>query len=277
MFELAVCAEMVFLGLPFEQRVQRIADSGFQVEIWNWTVTTSTRWSDGRPLLIHGGAHSWQPSRRSRRQRPAPRCGGVSRGCRARLGCSRLVVFGTKLGPTGCLCTPSTKSPSAMWLNAYRTLCRLAELGERAGKTFCLENLNTVVDHAGAPFARAQDTLALVEAVARPGLRMMLDLYHAQIVEGNLIELLERANSLSARFRLPTCPAGASQAQAIAAALKKIGYSDTVGLEVYAAAEDDVAIQRLSSTFDAGAPPLRMVIATAADSYWLDLQEGEDR
>jgi hydroxypyruvate isomerase len=33
LFDLAVCAEMVFLDLPFEQRVRRIADSGFGVEI----------------------------------------------------------------------------------------------------------------------------------------------------------------------------------------------------------------------------------------------------
>jgi hydroxypyruvate isomerase len=31
MFSLAVCAEMVFLDLPFEERVRRIAESGFQV------------------------------------------------------------------------------------------------------------------------------------------------------------------------------------------------------------------------------------------------------
>ena len=37
LFDLAVCAEMVLLDLPFEQRVRRIAEYGFQVEIWNWT------------------------------------------------------------------------------------------------------------------------------------------------------------------------------------------------------------------------------------------------
>ena len=41
---------------------------------------------------------------------------------------------------------------------------------------------------------------------------------------------------------------------AIAAALKKIGYRGTVGLEAYASADDDVARQRFSSTFGAGAP-----------------------
>jgi hydroxypyruvate isomerase len=37
MFQLAVCAEMVFRHLPFVERVKKIADLGFQVEIWDWT------------------------------------------------------------------------------------------------------------------------------------------------------------------------------------------------------------------------------------------------
>ena len=41
-----------------------------------------------------------------------------------------------------------------MWLKAERTLARIAELGEREGVTFCLENLNTAVDHPGTPFAK---------------------------------------------------------------------------------------------------------------------------
>jgi hydroxypyruvate isomerase len=36
-FTLAVCAEMVFRGLPMVERVKRIRDLGFQVEIWDWT------------------------------------------------------------------------------------------------------------------------------------------------------------------------------------------------------------------------------------------------
>src|SRR5215217_7218397 len=35
-FPLAVCAEMVFLDLPFEERVRRIDERGFAVEMWSW-------------------------------------------------------------------------------------------------------------------------------------------------------------------------------------------------------------------------------------------------
>ena len=34
---LAVCAEMMFLDLPITERVKRIAEAGFDAEIWDWT------------------------------------------------------------------------------------------------------------------------------------------------------------------------------------------------------------------------------------------------
>ena len=55
-----------------------------------------------------------------------------------------------------------------MWLKARHTLDRIADLGERAGVVFCLENLNNAVDHPGVPRPRRR-TLALVESVGRPG------------------------------------------------------------------------------------------------------------
>ncbi|HZM65136.1 MAG TPA: hypothetical protein VFC16_02410, partial [Nakamurella sp.] len=36
-FRLAVSAEMVFVDLPFVDRVRRIDELGFEVEIWDWT------------------------------------------------------------------------------------------------------------------------------------------------------------------------------------------------------------------------------------------------
>jgi hydroxypyruvate isomerase len=258
MFELAVCAEMVFLDLPFEKRVRRIAESGFQVEIWNWTrhdidalVHTGAEFSsmvghiagnlldeDGANALLRGAEESLAVAER--------------------LGCRRLLVFGTELGPDGVPLRPVHQVTGAMWLNAYKTLSRLAELAERAGVTFCLENLNTTLDHPGAPFARVNDTLALVDAVARPGLRMMLDLYHAQIGEGNLIQLLKRADSLIGEVQVADVPGrrepgtGEINFAAIAAALKEMGYRGTVGLEAYASGDDKVALERFSVVFGAG-------------------------
>ena len=121
--------------------------------------------------------------------------------------------------------------PGPLWISAARTLTRLGELAERAGVTFCLENLNTAVDHPGVPFARAADTLALVEAVGHPQVRLMLDLYHAQIGEGNLIELVRRAGPLIGEIQVADVPGrcepgtGEINYPAIAAALADMGYA----------------------------------------------------
>jgi hydroxypyruvate isomerase len=132
---------------------------------------------------------------------------------------------------------------------------RLAELGERAGRVFTLENLNTAVDHPGTPFARAADTLALVGAVDNPHLRLNLDLYHAQIGEGNLVQLVERALPVVGEIQVADVPGrcepgtGEIYYPAVAAALDRLGYVGVVGLEGWASGDPEVALARFREAF----------------------------
>lgn len=254
-FDLAVCSEMVFLDLPFAERVRRIHELGFQVEIWDWTqkdinslVNTGATFSS-MTGYVRGGLSDRDLSdemvRTAREAIPVAK----------ELGCPRLVIHGTQLGDDGHAARPVTEVTGAMWMNAARTLADLAELGEASGVTFCLENLNLKVDHPGVPFAYAADTLALVEAVDRPGVRMMLDLYHAQIGEGNLIELVRRAGPAIGEVQVADVPGrcepgtGEVNYAAVAAALHDIGYAGVVGLEAYASEDDVVALERFRSAF----------------------------
>jgi hydroxypyruvate isomerase len=252
---LAVCAEMVFLDLPFEQRVQRIAELGFQVEMWDWsgkdidalietgaTFSSMTGYVEGGLTDAAGGEAMLRTAADTI---PAAR----------RLGCTRLVVHGTRLDRRGLPVQPVEQVTGAMWMTAYRALSRLAALGEREGVTFCLENLNTAVDHPGVPFARAEDTRALVEAVGSPGLRMMLDLYHAQIGEGNLIELLRECGELIGEVQVADVPGrcepgtGEINYPAIAKALRDIGFDGTVGMEAWASGDSVEALEAFRRAF----------------------------
>jgi hydroxypyruvate isomerase len=142
-----------------------------------------------------------------------------------------------------------------MWLSACKTLEKIARLGEDAGRVFLLENLNTEVDHPGTPFARADDTLALIEAVGSPHLKMNLDLYHAQIGEGNLIELIQRAGSAIGEIQVADVPGrmepgtGEIHYPAIAKALFGMGYTGVVGLEGWASGDSEVALERFRQAF----------------------------
>ena len=252
---LAVCAEMVFLDLPFEERVRRIADLGFEVEMWGWpakdidalaktgaTISSMTGYLTGTLADPEGADELLRTAR-------------LSLEVAERLDCPRLNLHGTGLDDRGLPARPAEVVTPAMWLTAARTLTRLAELGERAGRTFTLENLNTALDHPGTPFARAADTLALVEAVDSPHLRLNLDLYHAQIGEGNLVQLVEAALPYVGEIQVADVPGRAEPGTgeihypAIAAALDRLGYTGVVALEGWASGDPELALDRFRRAF----------------------------
>ncbi len=257
-FRLAASAEMLFLELPFVERVRRIADLGFEVEIWDWTkknidalassgatFSSMTGYITGT-LADHDGAAELL------------RTAALSLEVAERLNCPRLNVHGTGLDDRGLPIAATDVVTPSMWLTAARTLDKLAALGEQAGRVFTLENLNLAVDHPRTPFARAADTLALVEAVDNPHLRLNLDLYHAQIGEGNLIELLERCLPYIGEIQVADVPGrrepgtGEINYPAIATALDRIGYDGVVGLEGWASEDSPLALDRFRTAFTVG-------------------------
>jgi hydroxypyruvate isomerase len=253
-FHLAVCAEMVFTDLPIIDRVRRIDDMGFAVEIWSWhdkdlqaLADTGARFSSMTGYL-HGDLVD--PHTADEVLRTAE----LSIKAAETLGVPRLNLHTAEL-VDGQAARPHYRATGEMWLTALRTLERIGELGAAAGVAFCVENLNTIVDHPGIPLARAKDTLALVEAVGHPNVRMMLDLYHAQIGEGNLIELVRRCGEAIGEIQVADVPGrcepgtGEIHYPAVAAALHRLGYDGVVGLEGWASGDPGVALDRFRGAF----------------------------
>ncbi|MFE4196936.1 TIM barrel protein [Paenarthrobacter sp. NPDC056912] len=236
-FRLAVCAEMVYGELPLIDRVRRIHDHGFEVELWDTRgrnipalAATGARFSSmsgyfGGSLTDSANAHEVIASA----EKLIPTA--------LELGVERMVVHPAELGEGGHAVRPVQRSSGDMWLTGLRTLEGLAKLGEKHGITFALENLNTILDHPGIPLARAKDTLALVQAVNHPNVKMMLDLYHAQIGEGNLIELVRTAQPFIGEIQVADVPGrfepgtGEINYPGIAKALRDAGYTGVIGLE----------------------------------------------
>ena len=204
-FELAVCSEMVFTDMPILERVRRIHDMGFAVEIWSWhdkdlqgLAASGARFSSMTGYL-HGDLID--PDSADEVVRTAE----LSIKAAETLGVPRLNLHTAEL-VDGKAARPHHRATGQMWLTAQRTLQKVGDLGAAADVTFCVENLNTIVDHPGVPLARAKDTLALVEGVGHPNVRMMLDLYHAQIGEGNLIELIRRCGDAIGEIQVADVP-----------------------------------------------------------------------
>jgi hydroxypyruvate isomerase len=254
-FTLAANAEMLFTDLPFVERVRRLHEAGFEVEIWDWT-------TKDLDALAATGARFGSMTGYVRGALVDPdgaaqllRTAEDSLVAAAVIDCPRLNVHGTGLDPKGLPVVAHEVVTGADWLAAARTLERLAALGESHGRVFTLENLNTAVDHPGVPFARAEDTLALVAAVDSPHLRLNLDLYHAQIGEGNLVELCARALPYIGEIQVADVPGrcepgtGEIHYPRIAAALAETGYEGVIAMEAFAADDPKAALARFRDAF----------------------------
>ena len=81
-----------------------------------------------------------------------------------------------------------------------------AEIGEEHGLVYVLEHLNTKVDHAGYPLPNVEDVAELITAVDSPNLRMLLDVYHAQVQEGNVTALISEYGHLLGHVHVADAP-----------------------------------------------------------------------
>ena len=74
--------------------------------------------------------------------------------------------------------------------NCVEGLNRIKKAAEEAGVTICLELLNSKVDHKDYHGDKSAFGLAVVRAVDSPRVRLLYDIYHMQIMEGDLIRTI---------------------------------------------------------------------------------------
>ena len=254
-FVLAVCAEMLWPNKSMEWRLKHLTEIGFQCGIWNWgnhdlgmleksgaVFSSMTGYVNGRLADDVGADELLATAEKS-----------IEVG--KRLNVARLNLHGTGLGDRGLPVTPCQAVTPPMWLKARDTLHRIADLAEKHNAVFMLENLNLSVDHPGVPFALARDTLALVSSVDRPGLKLNLDLYHAQIGEGNLIELCKACQPWIGEIQVADVPGrmepgtGEINYAGVARGLKQMGYRGPVCMEAFASGDADKAVETFRSAF----------------------------
>jgi hydroxypyruvate isomerase len=74
--------------------------------------------------------------------------------------------------------------------NCVEGLNRVKGAAEASGVTVCVELLNSRVDHPDYHGDRSAFGLAVVKAVNSPRVRLLYDIYHMQIMEGDLIRTI---------------------------------------------------------------------------------------
>lgn len=254
-YKLAACAEMIFQDLPFVDRVKEISATGFLVEIWDWsnkdlpalaatgaTFSSMTGYLEGDLITEAGANRLLETAALSLEQAKV-------------IDSPRLNLHGTGLGEGGLPMKPTYSVSEADWAKAVDTLTRMADLAAKHNRVFTLENLNNAVDHPGVPFAKAADTLELVQRVDHPNIRLNLDLYHAQIGEGNLTELVSECFDWIGEIQVADVPGRAQPGSGeifyprIAKELKRLNYQGVVAMEAFATGDSHEALTEFRNAF----------------------------
>jgi len=254
-FILSACAEMLWPDKPFAWRLKRLTELGYQCGIWGWqnhdlaeleksgaAFSSMTGYLTGRLADDEGADELLATAAKS-----------IEVG--KRLNVARLNIHGTGLGDRGLPIKPKEVLTGAMWLKARDTLRRVADLAQKHDVIFMIENLNLLVDHPGVPFAKIEDTLALVSSLNHPHMKLNLDLYHVQIGEGNLIEWCRKCQPWIGEIQVADVPGrkepgtGEINYAGVARALKAMGYNGAVCLECYASGKAEDALEAFRAAF----------------------------
>ncbi|MCC6486122.1 MAG: TIM barrel protein [Candidatus Hydrogenedentes bacterium] len=132
---------------------------------------------------------------------------------------------------------------------------RLAPIAEENDVTIIMEALNPLVDHKGFFLTRTDQTMALLDAVGSPNVKMLFDIYHQQITEGNVIRNLKANIAHIGHFHVADNPGrkepgtGELNYKNIFKAIQDTGYDGYVALECGKIGTLDEALNRVLDCF----------------------------
>lgn len=122
--------------------------------------------------------------------------------------------------------------------NTVRGLSRVARAAEEAGVTLALELLNSKVDHPGYQCDRTAWGITVVEQISSPAVRLLYDVYHMQVMEGDIIRTINDDHAAFAHYHVAGNPGrhepdGAQELHypPIYRAIARTGFTGYVGME----------------------------------------------
>ena len=90
--------------------------------------------------------------------------------------------------------------------NCVDGLNRVKKIGEDHGVTICVELLNSKIDHKDYQGDRTAFGVQIVKAVGSPRVKLLYDIYHMQIMEGDLIRTIRENREYIAHFHTGGVP-----------------------------------------------------------------------
>lgn len=264
MAKISVCAECFFTDLPFEQRVKKIAEIGYQhIEFWhpegtfNGSDIDFSQPKDASSLnAVAGkaGVHfndfafgAWDGS-----------IGGNATDSADHekwLGQTRKMLdFAKAINcPKGIILSGMTQTDltaDEMNQNLRTAFGEAARMAQEADITLVIESLNSLVDHSGYYLDKTEEAVRIIREIDSPNLKLLFDVYHMQIMQGNILDFIEKNIDIIGHFHSAGVPGRAElfdteiNYPAIIKKIDELGYDACFGLEYFPRLEDTESLRK---------------------------------
>jgi hydroxypyruvate isomerase len=253
MAKLSVCTECFFTDLPFEQRIKKIAAIGYKyIEFWHPEGTFDgktidfgqakdakllKKTADDNGIKFNDFAFgAWDGSIGGSPTNAADHTKWFGQ-------VQKMLDFANAIGcPKGIILSGMTQANltvEQMDDNLLMAFGKAAQMAEKAGVELVIEPLNSLVDHGGYYLDKTIGAVNLIRRIKSPNLKLLFDVYHMQIMQGNIIDFIKKNIDIIGHFHSAGVPGRAElfdtevNYPAIIKKIDKLGYEGCFGLEYF--------------------------------------------
>lgn len=239
----SVCIEMIYTEYPFLDRIKIAAEQGFDaVEFWNWD---NKDMPAIKKTAIESGINiaTFQSNRGGTLINASHRkdfVKGIQQSLEmaVEMDAKAMFILTDELGDDRSVKYQFPDlSEREKNLNVLDGLTEIAPLAEQVDVTLMLEPLNNLVDHAGYWLRNSEVGFELIRKLNSLNIRLLFDIYHQQITEGNIIERITQNIDLIGHVHVADVPGrnqpgtGEINYPVVLNKLRDAGYQNYVGLE----------------------------------------------
>jgi hydroxypyruvate isomerase len=251
---LSACIQAVFRDVnPFEARLDKVKEAGLSVfEFWSWRDKNLDALEARRKELgLECSIFSCDTGGDLVKPNSAEKFVLALRAsieAAKKLACKRLIAtVGNEL---------KDLSRDEQHRNIVEALKAGAPVLQGEGFVLCVEPLNVLVNHKGYYLATSAEAFQIMDEVGSPSVKVLFDIYHQQITEGNVINNITRNIGKIGHFHVADVPGrmepgtGEINYLNVFRAIGKSGYDAFVGLEMWPKGDNVAAVKETKGIFD---------------------------
>lgn len=238
----SLCIDSIYPKENLEEKLTRIKQAGFKfIEFWDWRDKDFNLIMNSGLKVSNFSGNRISSLTLDDKEKVIQEV-NASIDAAKKLKCDRLMLLSDILEGDGSVKINSISSEKKL-LHLYDNLRVLVEVAKKRDMMLVIEPLNSLKDHKNYFLDNFQITLELVKSVNSEYLKILYDIYHMQIMEGNILDTLQKYHQFIGYIHIANIPykcepwTGELDFRFILKELSK-AYSGFVGFEFFVKGQD---------------------------------------